>query len=301
MRRIGELSDEVQAKRLGDLLFAKGVENQVEISARKTWEIWVLEDDQRTLGEETLRAFLAEPDHPEFQNLASQAERLRRKAEKDEKKAAKLYRGREALLSPGLAQTMPVTLVLMALSIGVAILTRLGQHLEPGYGLLISEPISVGQGMMWRTDFPEILSGQIWRLVTPIFLHFGLMHLVFNLLWLKDLGGLMERRFGWKHYLLFLLITAALSNVGQYIQSGPMFGGLSGVVYGLLGFVWIRGKVDPFSGVYLHPTTVTMMIVWYVVCLVGLVGHVANTVHTIGLLAGVGWGYVSARRALSHY
>lgn len=301
MRSIGSFPDEATARRVGDVLLAKGIETQVDPAADGTWEIWVLDDDRLEDAETLLTAFRADPDREEYRRLADEAVGLRRKAEKEEKRAAKLYRGREALLNPSPWRATPVTWTLIALSVAAALLTRLGQYLEPGHFLLISEPVSMGDAVFWRRGFPEILSGQVWRLVTPMFLHFGVMHLVFNLLWLRDLGGMVERHFGWRYLAGFVLIVSALANVGQYVQSGPMFGGMSGVVYGLLGFVWIRGKLDPFSGVFLHPTTVTMMIVWYVLCLVGFIPYVANTVHTVGLLAGVGWGYLSARRALSRY
>jgi GlpG protein len=75
-----------------------------------------------------------------------------------------------------------------------------------------------------------------------------------------------------------------------------MFGGMSGVVYGLLGYVWIRGKFDPGSGLYLHPTTVIMMILWFLACFTPLVPNVANAVHTVGFGMGIAWGYLSSLR-----
>ena len=77
-----------------------------------------------------------------------------------------------------------------------------------------------------------------------------------------------------------------------------MFGGMSGVVYGLLGYIWIRGKYDASSNLFVHPQTVMMMIIWFFLCLIGLIGNVANTVHGIGLATGIIWGYVSAQIAI---
>jgi GlpG protein len=77
---------------------------------------------------------------------------------------------------------------------------------------------------------------------------------------------------------------------------GPFFGGMSGVVYGLVGYVWMKGKYDPAAGLFLHPWTVIMVILWFFVCLTGYVGTIANAAHAAGLVLGVAWGYLSSSR-----
>ena len=118
----------------------------------------------------------------------------------------------------------------------------------------------------WNKHLPEILHGQLWRLVTPIFIHFGVLHIFFNMLWLRDLGSMIEGRQSSWLLAVLVLVIAACSNLAQFCFGGPMFGGMSGVVYGLLGYIWMRGKFDPGSGLYLHPSTVTMMIIWFFAC-----------------------------------
>jgi GlpG protein len=71
---------------------------------------------------------------------------------------------------------------------------------------------------------------------------------------------------------------------------------MSGVDYGLLGFLWIRGKYDPRAGFELNPGSVKMMLIWLVLCYTGLMGSIANMAHTVGLLTGMAWGYYTARR-----
>ena len=82
-------------------------------------------------------------------------------------------------------------------------------------------------------------------------------------------------------------------------MSGPAFGGMSGVVYGLLGYIWMQGKFDPASKLSLEPQTVIFMIVWFFLCLFSLVGNVANTVHGVGLVVGIIWGFLAARLAVA--
>jgi membrane associated rhomboid family serine protease len=143
---------------------------------------------------------------------------------------------------------------------------------------------------------PEVRRGELWRLITPIFIHFSWMHILFNMLWLKDLGSMIEARQGSGFLTIMVLVTAIASNLAQFLAVGPDFGGMSGVVYALMGYIWIRGKLDPGSGLFLHPSTVMMMIIWFFVCWTGAVGHVANFAHAGGLLAGMAWGGLSGVR-----
>ncbi|MDH5581891.1 MAG: rhomboid family intramembrane serine protease [Bdellovibrionales bacterium] len=149
--------------------------------------------------------------------------------------------------------------------------------------------------------FKEILSGQIWRLWTPIFLHFSLVHILFNMLWLKDLGKLLEYFHGRYFLGLFILLTALLSNTGQYIMHGPFFGGMSGVVYAMLGFIWTGKKLNPDLQYGLPKSDLIMMIVWFFLCAFNVIPQVANMAHAVGLSSGmliaVGAFYKKAKKS----
>src|SRR6266704_690511 len=93
---------------------------------------------------------------------------------------------------------------------------------------------------------------------------------------------------------VLVLVIAALSNFGQYLWQGPIFFGMSGVVYGLVGYIWLRGKFDLTSGLFLHRNTVMMAVIWFVLCLVGVIPHVANAAHSVGFGVGIAWGFISA-------
>jgi GlpG protein len=152
-------------------------------------------------------------------------------------------------------------------------------------------------GPPWDSSLPEIRHGEVWRLITPIFIHFHILHILFNMLWLRDLGSMIEGRQSSTYLLALVLVIAAGSNLAQfYFGHAPNFGGMSGVVYGLLGYVWIRGKFDPASGLFLHPSTVTMMLIWLVACFTGILGPIANYAHLVGLMMGAAWGYLASLR-----
>lgn len=143
------------------------------------------------------------------------------------------------------------------------------------------------------TEFmPEITQGQWWRLWTPMFLHFGFLHIIFNLLCFKDFGSLVEHQHGLKNFLLWVLVLGLFSNLGQYLVQGPRFGGLSGVLFGLLGIVWTY-KIFHAESVYALPkSSVVMLLVWFFICLVGLLPGIANTAHAVGLSLGMAIGII---------
>ena len=119
-------------------------------------------------------------------------------------------------------------------------------------GLIV---LSAMGGMLVSLSYPTAaryfsfagLNGEpFWRLITPIFLHFGIVHFIFNSLWLSMLGSRIERLSGSIHLILLVLISGLVSNLAQFWWSGAAnFGGMSGVVYALLGYIWIAHKIVP--------------------------------------------------------
>jgi len=132
----------------------------------------------------------------------------------------------------------------------------------------------------------DVRKGQVWRLFTPMFLHFGILHLAFNMMWLWQFGVALEMRFRSMRFLALVLAVAAISNLTQGLWSGTNFGGMSGVNYGLFGFLFLRSKLHPSPGFVLNSQTVSMMLIWLVVCFTGAVGPVANAAHLAGFLGG---------------
>ena len=189
----------------------------------------------------------------------------------------------------------PYTYLLMGACCLVAFLTRLGDERSAVEALTITSYDIVAGHVRWK-GLDEIAQGEVWRLITPIFLHFGILHLIFNLLWLRDLGGMVESvHSGW-YLFLFVALVGILSNLGQYWLGGyPVFGGMSGVIYALLGYVWLRGRLDPASGLFLSRETFLFMGFWFLLCLSGVVGRVANAAHGVGLASGLIWGYLSSK------
>lgn len=190
-------------------------------------------------------------------------------------------------------QIAPMTLVLIAFSVGGFLLLLLNAPLT-WLALFTFTPFSVEQG---QVVFGEV-NQQYWRLITPAFLHFGWLHIVFNCLWLWELGARIERQMGSLNMAGLFLVIALVSNSVQYIFGGPgIFGGMSGVVYGLLGFAWVGAAVQPEWVFKPARPIMLFMVGWLVICLVGVVevlgfGAVANAAHVGGLLTGAVLGAV---------
>lgn len=284
MRLIGQLPSEEQARRFGDFLLTRGIHHQLETEGDGHWAVWIQEEDRVAEAQQWLARFQTDPDATEFAEAARLA-RQQRKAEpaEDVAKPRRSWTMGRVLPQFGAFGAGPLTFVFIVLCVAVALVSRMGKDA----GLL-------QHLLLW---LPAVMRGEVWRLVTPIFVHFGIWHLLFNLLWLFQLGSMIERRLGTSTLAALVLGTAALSNLAQYLAGGPNFGGMSGVVYALAGYAWMRGKHDPNTDVYLDPQSIQWLLIWLILCFTGLLGPVANTAHVVGLIAGAAWGRLAAWRA----
>ena len=177
-----------------------------------------------------------------------------------------------------------MTRSLVLISVGITLMTSFGNNIDITKYLLIAD-ITQFNGTL-----TEIYSGQIWRLLTPIFLHFMLIHILFNMMWLWDLGGSVEKKQSPLFLLFFVVSIGIMSNIIQYLSSGPNFGGMSGVVYGLLGYTWIR-SLKPSSGYQLPKSIVMLMLGWLALGYTGWIGPIGNEAHLSGLILGMAYGF----------
>ena len=130
---------------------------------------------------------------------------------------------------------------------------------------------------------------------TPALIHFSAIHLIFNLMWWMSLGLKVEKRLGAMQLVFIFIITALLSNWAQFLMVGDNFGGLSGVVYGLLGFCWIYGYLTSDSVINVEKPIVGFMLVWLVLGFADvLFVSMANWAHLLGLVSGGIYGWLLA-------
>ena len=150
--------------------------------------------------------------------------------------------------------------------------------------------------------FMELLADfQPWRWVTPIFVHYGVVHLGFNCAVVVELGRRVESGIGSRGFLMLVVVLAMVSNLGQYaVSPNPNFGGLSGVAYGLLGYVLVANRLAPDQLSWRLPVGLAGSLLFFLVLFTtGITEsfniHVANGAHWGGLLTGAFYALVAAR------
>lgn len=149
----------------------------------------------------------------------------------------------------------------------------------------------------WGSPPPtDIFNGDYWGLITSNFLHTEIWHIAFNLFWLWYFGKKKEFESNKIYYGLIILSSAFVSSVSQLAFSDSTGIGLSGIVYSLFGFIFIKGKTDDKYKNYLDKKTVIIFIFWLVLCIILTqtnVWIVGNAAHVGGLLWGATLAFVS--------
>lgn len=183
---------------------------------------------------------------------------------------------------------LPITTSLIVISLVVALLTQLGEQFLDWFFIAQIQYYP-------RSWIPYEGLSVVWHSISPIFLHFGVEHLVFNSLSCWYLGSVLERRMSFITYMGLILVVALISNYCQLWLSGPLFGGLSGVAYGLIGFAFgyqqfYRNLMVPKGLFYL---AIGWLVLGYtpIFQAVGL-GSMANAAHLSGLLSGAALFFV---------
>ena len=276
MRLLSEHTDRREAQRLADHLLVAEIDTHVRESEH--WEVWVREDDDLARAQHLLAAFRAGTIDGD---AARRAKEIRaERAAADYGWAQRFVMARNRWRSGDAIPLQPLTTAMIVVSVIVAWLTRLGDPSTPTLQLLIADP------RVW------------WTFLTPMFIHFGILHLIFNMMWLHALGGQIEHRHGVLVLVAVAVVSQAVGAIAQYWYSGPLFGGMSGVNYGLFAFVWMYSRFDRRRGYQLDDSNVGLMMVWFVACATGWVGPVANFGHAGGLVAGLALGVLPWLRHL---
>jgi len=297
MRHLGTLDTETQARRFHDYLLSRKIASRID-AADGAWDVWVIDEDDVPTARTALEEFRTNPTAPEIEKHVEQGQALRVKQQKEAIEAVRQRLEVRRRSSVAAAGHLPITFLLITISVAVTLMITLDDN---DYGLITDFTIASFEPagddrIRFYTDLREIRGGEVWRLVTPIFIHYDAFHLLFNMYWTYIFGAMLEPRLRSWRFLAMVLFIAIVSNLAEFyvklpplvFDKDPTFGGMSGVAFGLFGYIWIKGRLEPGRGIGLPDLTVYLMIGFLFLCLTGIFGPIANTAHFAGFLLGCG-------------
>lgn len=185
-----------------------------------------------------------------------------------------------------LASVPVLTYLLTALSVIITGAAAIG--LQGG-------PLIARLGTFGFVGAQDIWNGHLWGLVTPVFIHGGVLHLLFDMLWLVQLGRILERTLPPAVYLGFIVAAAAVGSATEMLVSGTTGIGMSGVVYAMFGLMWAGRGAYPVWGAVANLGNLRYLIGWGLFCIVATYLHflsIGNGAHAGGFLFGLCIGYL---------
>ncbi len=188
--------------------------------------------------------------------------------------------------------------ILIFIAILLSLATFFGQNQLTFYLTFLKADIANGFLSFSSFEKTYFIDYEFWRLISPIFIHFSVAHLAFNSLWVYILGTRIENLEGFKKLILLIIFSGSLSNFAESAASGAIiFGGLSGCVYGLLGYCYTKEFIQKRFSFGMPPAIYIFMIVWLALGYIDILnlfgfGKIANTAHLTGLICGISFALI---------
>ena len=279
---IGEVNNKQIAQLFSNYLSSLNMSNQLRLKpdyeTQEIWQVLIADEKDLVQARTEWQMFAENPSHPRYRQAAWDVGEVQNASSSTTDWFGPL---RTVLRSPD-----HVTHSLLALATAVFLLHKLSGGYTSSWLMFSLQPYQT----------PQIVAGELWRLVTPVLVHFSLMHLVFNMLWLWQFGTRLERRLGHWPLITLVVVTGMISNISQYYAQHAYFGGLSGVNYGLLGYLWIRGRLELGWREPLIDQIFVFLVIFLLLGYFGVLdvifGPMANMAHLSGLIAGLVLGAV---------
>jgi GlpG protein len=213
-----------------------------------------------------------------------------------------LFKGGASLGGAGQAFLQaPVTLLLIVACVVLIFLAPLDRPTSLTFALQYPD-FSFGTRLIVLSRVLQSFSLQyLVAMVTPILLHGGPLHLVFNMLWLWELGQRIEQRQSSLALAGAIVVLALVSNTAQYLYGGGNnFGGMSGVVYGLFTYIWMWQLICPSRGLGLPVSLIVFMLLSLAVFTLLKLDMIANEAHLGGFAGGLVLGAAGATIARTY-
>lgn len=195
----------------------------------------------------------------------------------------------------------PITALIMIISISLFLAVEYFANFEyskfPDY---VSEYLSIikAGGVLGGPAQVLIWEGEIWRIFVNIFHHGNLMHIFFNLYALYIFGSFSERFLGKFKYLIFIIFCGIFQQISCQLTFEPGAIGLSGIIFGLFGFLWMIKPLDKDINNFMTPDVIKLMLVQLIIFIPLTYFNfmnIANVGHISGLIYGISFGYILFR------
>jgi len=158
------------------------------------------------------------------------------------------------------------------------------------------------QLIQWGANFgPLTLGGQEWRLLSSTFLHIGLLHILFNMWCLWDLGAMLESLYGhWTFAFVYLISGIGASLASVWWRPGGVSAGASGAIFGIVGALIASHYLGEFSAPHFAVRSrlrSVLIFAGYALIFGAMSGRTDNAAHMGGLVTGLLFGALIARVA----
>jgi rhomboid protease GluP len=178
-----------------------------------------------------------------------------------------------------------LTLLLASLIVATYCLQVFADHSKPKHPF---DPVLLAIGMKGEAVF----AGQWWRIVTAIFVHVDLYHLLSNLCFLLLFGTIAESVFQRVGYFALWFLTGIAGSMAQLVALSPQYYGFgaSGVAFGLVGALWAAYCLERAPSTIRRRWTIVILLGFFII--LGLLpdwlqAHSFNAAHLGGLLTGM--------------
>lgn len=196
MREIGHLPNSRSASIFSDILLTKGMKSEPRLNSDQTISVWLIDETRLAEARQLLTEYQLNPDSPGFTDASRQAKTLRDAESKLDREYAKRVVDAGSVYDSGrMMKRTPVVTILIAISIGVSLWTNFSKKTDLVINYINFTTPRYDNNDGWVLDsLNGALGYEPWRLVAPMFLHMNFMHLLFNMSWVANLGGMIERK-----------------------------------------------------------------------------------------------------------
>lgn len=183
-----------------------------------------------------------------------------------------------------------MTYALIAVNVAIFLVTnRIGGGLSLDSGQLNS------LGFKMALDGPDVANGDYWRLISSAFLHYGVLHIAFNMYALYLLGGVLERLIGPGRFAAIYFVSALAGSFGALLLTpNALTAGASGAIFGIMGALFVlerqRGNMSVFGG-QIGALIVINLALSFTLSNISIGGHIGGLIGgTLAAFAMSGYG-----------